>query len=111
LESRAKRVTFILNQEKAEKGNESIMMLMLILNVLLHLTADVSAVLTQKAFASLVVKNLIRAKPKAPYESISPECQRMENYYFQQCVTASPGSGLLKVNDPAKYGDRGGGGG
>ena len=50
----------------------------------------------------LQVLSSAKAKPKPPYKSITPECQRMENFWMNQCVTASPGSGLMKNNDPSK---------
>ena len=38
-----------------------------------------------------------RAKPKEPFASITPGCQRMQNYYFSTCVYAPP---MLRMNDP-----------
>ena len=65
-----------------------------------------STISTTTTSSLLQLKIQTNAKPKAPYQSISPTCQRMENYWMQQCVTASPGSGIIKNNDPtiSKYG-------
>jgi hypothetical protein len=52
--------------------------------------------------------SLLQVMPREPFSSIPPDCQRMENYWMQQCVTASAGSKtLFKTNDPtlAKYGE------
>ena len=38
-----------------------------------------------------------RAKPNDPFSSITPGCQRMQNYYFSTCVYAPP---MLRSNDP-----------
>ena len=65
---------------------------------------SISSTTTTSSLLQLKIQT--NAKPKAPYQSISPTCQRMENYWMQQCVTASPGSGIIKNNDPtiSKYG-------
>ena len=39
----------------------------------------------------------ISAAPKKPFASITPACQRMQNYYFSTCVYAPP---MLRTNDP-----------
>lgn len=67
---------------------------------------SISSTTTTTTSSLLQLKIQTNAKPKAPYQSISPTCQRMENYWMQQCVTASPGSGIIKNNDPtiSKYG-------
>jgi hypothetical protein len=52
--------------------------------------------------AASLLQVLSYTKLDPPFESITPECQRMENFWMNQCVTASPGSGLMKNNDPSK---------
>ena len=52
--------------------------------------------------AASLLQVLSNTKLDPPFESITPECQRMENFWMNQCVTASPGSGLMKNNDPSK---------
>lgn len=53
--------------------------------------------------------SFLQVNPSSPYESIPSDFQRMENYWMNQCVTASIGSKtLMKSNDPtrSKYGQR-----
>ena len=45
----------------------------------------------------LAKRNGLRAKPKEPFASITPGCQRMQNYYFSTCVYAPP---MLRMNNP-----------
>lgn len=53
----------------------------------------------------LDVQSSTRAKPKDTFSSITPVCQRMQNYYFSTCVYAPP---MLRANDPglAPLGER-----
>ena len=60
------------------------------------------------SFSNPAIDTLLQVMPREPFSSIPPDCQRMENYWMQQCVTASAGSKtLFKTNDPtlAKYGE------
>ena len=59
-----------------------------------------------RALSSAVAIDLLETRrtslvvnPKAPWKSITPACQRIQNYYFQQCVYAAP---MLRSNDPTE---------